>query len=385
MGESLGCTKGERRPCVPIKKRYSEALGALNPKGLIVAFGFLVSSCAGGFAEFPVTRDGQATLPEYVRTVPLSSDNIGNFDVLESSPVRTSLPQISEWSYRIGSGDVLSIIVFDHPELTLPAGSERSPAETGFQVQNDGTFFYPFVGKVRAGGLSLEAVRETLTERLAQYIADPQIDIRVAAYNSQHVSVTGEVLEPSRHAVTVNPLTLVEAVNRAGGFTEFADVSRTTVQRGGRVYRVDVSAFLNDGLLANNPVLLPSDVVTVPRRQVAEAYLLGQVSQAAAIDLSEDPVNLTQALARQGGIDEQRADARGVFVFRAQTEGVDVYQLNTELPVGLLLGTKFFLKPNDVVYVTRAPLQKWNDTISDILPTIWALVDIDDLSRSVSN
>ncbi|MDP1576438.1 MAG: sugar ABC transporter substrate-binding protein, partial [Cypionkella sp.] len=89
-------------------------------------------------------------------------------------------------------------------------------------------------------------------------------------------------------------------------------------------------------------------------------------------DLSLEPVTLTQALTRQGGVDGLRADARGVFVFRSVGAQMMVFQLETASPVGLLLGTRFVLSAGDVVYVTRSPLQRWNDTISRLLPTVQA-------------
>ncbi len=96
------------------------------------------------------------------------------------------------------------------------------------------------------------------------------------------------------------------------------------------------------------------------------------------MDLSENTVTLTQALTRQGGLDSRRADARGVFVFRAEKKDVVVFQLNARSPGGYLLGTKFVLHPNDVVYVARSPLQRWNDTITQLLPTVSAIIEIDE-------
>ena len=83
-------------------------------------------------------------------------------------------------------------------------------------------------------------------------------------------------------------------------------------------------------------------------------------------------MTLTQALTRQGGVDGLRADARGVFVFRSVGAQMMVFQLETASPVGLLLGTRFVLEAGDVVYVSRSPLQRWNDTISRLLPTVQA-------------
>jgi len=151
------------------------------------------------------------------------------------------------------------------------------------------------------------------------------------------------------------------------------------VQRGGGLYAVNLEGFLSAGLQQNNPILRAGDVVYVPRRETAEAYILGQVQDPASIDLSREPVTLTQALTRQGGLDELRADARGIFVFRTTETNITVFQLETTSPAGLLLGTRFLLAPRDVVYVVRSPLQRWNDTISRLLPSVRAVSAVDQL------
>lgn len=344
-------------------------------RGLLIVFTsfFVLSACTDGFVSFPVTKVSQKSLSDEVEIIRLDASNIGSF----TSPARGhSVSEISNgtgWDYRVGVGDILNVIVFDHPELTLPAGPQRSAEETGFRVQSDGTFFYPFLGQVMAKGRAPEEIRTEVTKRLAEYIPEPQLEVRVAAFNSQSVVVSGEVAVPSRQKLTTVPVTLIEAVTASGGISALGDGRRVSIQRGGTRYTVDLDGYLAAGIKQNNPVLRSGDVVNVPRRRAEEAYLLGQLKRPGVIDLSVEPVTLTQAITRQGGLEEPRADARGVFVFRARKPGIiTVFQLETRDPTGLLLGTRFVLEPSDVVYIIRSPLQKWNDTISGLLPTVQA-------------
>lgn len=339
------------------------------------------ASCSDGFTTFPVSPDKQESLSEQVSVIRLDASNISNFASPMAQPQRTNLPYSSNWDYKVGTGDVLSIVVFDHPELTLPAGPQRSAEDSGFAVQADGTFFYPYVGQIRAKGRSVQDIRSELAEKLAEYIPSPQVEVRVAAFNSQSTVVAGEVKAPNRQALSTVPLTLLEAVNAAGGVTENADTSRISLQRGGRTYHVDLDGFLSKNIRANNPILRNGDIVNVPRRITSEAYILGEVIKPSPVDLSVEPITLTQALTRQGGLNQIRADARGVFVFRKASNVTTVYQLETSSPEGWLLGTRFALEPHDVVYVTRSPLQRWNDTISRLLPTVNAVSAVDDISN----
>ncbi|WP_145109268.1 polysaccharide biosynthesis/export family protein (plasmid) [Cereibacter azotoformans] len=342
----------------------------------------VLAGCSEGHVRFPVTESAQKALPENVHVIRLDAENIRSFEVPAEPHQATRLPAGGGWDYRIGVGDILGITVFDHPELLLPGG-EKTAGESGFRVQADGTVAFPYVGAVRAKGRAPEEVRAELQTRLAAFVPDPQVDVRVTAFNSQAVSVTGEVRSPNRQPLTTVELTLLDAINAAGGLTETADARRVTVRRGTSSYRVDLEGFLNAGLGSNNPVLRPGDIVTVARRQAREAYLLGEIVKPAAVDLSVEPLTLTQALSRQGGILERRADARGVFVFRANGgPGMKVFQLDARSPTALLLGTRFLLQPGDVVYVTRAPLSRWNDTISDLLPSVGITSSLDRLGTN---
>lgn len=332
-----------------------------------------LTACSDGFVAFPVTPESQQALPENVEIVSLTAGNIGSFASPQVGHSSSALADGGMWDYKIGIGDILAVIVFDHPELTLPVGAERPAAESGFRVQSDGTFFYPFIGQVRASGRAPEEVRAEVTQRLATYIPDPQVEVRVAAYNSQHVVISGEVKAAAKLPLTGVSTTLIDAIAAAGGASEDADLRRVTVQRGKKRFQVDVAGFFAAGLTGNNPLLRAGDVINVPRKKAIEAYLLGQIIRPAVIDLSEDVISLTQAITRQGGLDEKRADARGVFVFRERRQGeITVFQLSLKDPSGFLLGTKFVLEPQDVVYVTRAPIARWNDSISQLLPTIQA-------------
>lgn len=340
---------------------------------VLAALPLAVVACSDGYMNFPVTPEGQASLGADVEVIALDASNIDGFSRPARGFAATSLPSGRQWTYLVGAGDILSVIVFNHPELTLPAGAQRSAEESGFQVGTDGTFNYPYIGQVRAGGRPIDQIRGDISQRLREFIPDPQVDVRVASYNAQAVVVAGEVETPNRQPLTAVPLTLIEAVNAAGGFTDAADLRAVTVQRSGQVYTVDVQGFLSAGLRQNNPILRNGDIVDVRRRRAEEAYLLGEVARPDVMDLSREPITLTQAVTRRGGLQQGRADARGVLVFRQHAGHTRVFQLNVSDPAGLLLGTRFVLEPGDVVYILRSPLQRWNDTISRILPSAQAL------------
>lgn len=322
-------------------------------------------ACSDGSVDYNVGANKNFSAK--VDVVKINAANIADHSTRNEVVNATTVPISSGvWTYKIGSGDSLVVTVFDNPELT--GSVVNSSAE--FLVGASGEIFYPHVGAVNVSGKSLREVRADITQRLAVYIRDPQVDVQVAQFASQSVIVSGSVAQPQPLTVTTSELLVSDALALVGGTSKEAELAVFKLTRGGKNYRVAYSKFLENGAALDNPRLLPGDVLSVSELAVQEAYILGETQSQSAVDLTHGDLSLTQALSRNGGIDQLRGDARGVFVFRSNGDSVTVYQIDTSTPAGLSLGTRFMLQSNDVVYVARTPLQRWNDTISKILPSV---------------
>ncbi|MGM0927693.1 MAG: polysaccharide export protein [Pseudomonadota bacterium] len=287
---------------------------------------------------------------------------------------------IDNYDYRIGKGDVLSIIVYDHPELTIPAGGERSAAESGNTVHRDGTIFYPYIGRVMVEGRSVAEVRDLIANRLQTYIAEPQVEVRVAAFNSQKVQVTGEVRDPGPQPVTHVPLTLLDAVGQAGGLGEQANWHGVQLTRDGETRTISLYSMLNDGDLSANLLLEDGDVVHVPDVGNQQVYVMGEVGEPQALPMGRTRLTLTDALSQSGSFKEASANASGIFVIRRAPETSDklatVYQLDARNAAAMVLGTRFTLEPTDIVYVTSTKIGRWNRVVNQLLPTVTAVYQV---------
>jgi len=326
--------------------------------------------------NFPTSAEAQsAELPDNVRVIPLTPENINQTNAASpQSHAASQLPSArSSWQYNIGVGDILSIIVWDHPELTLPAGPQRTQLESGSTVSENGAIFYPYLGQVRVAGRVVGDVQRELTERLQEYIPDPQIEVKVAAYNARKVVVTGAVNAPQSLPITNIPLTLLEAVNASGGLSDDADGQMVSIRRGESTSNVDLQNFLENGRSGSNPILHGGDIINVPTLDPAQAFILGKIKTPGIVELGTNDVSLTEAIALKGGLDEARADASGIFVFRNRSEGIDVYQLDAATPLAFVLATKFSLRSDDVVYIVSDPAARWNEIIGQLIPTIGAV------------
>jgi len=251
----------------------------------------------------------------------------------EETSAKTSLFDRSEattYEYRIGLGDILSVVVWDHPELTAPFGSFNNAQEQGNVVREDGTIYYPFVGTIHAAGKTALEVRDDLEGRLAAYIERPQVDVRVAGYRSQRFFIAGSVAQPGTFPITDVPITLVEAINLAGGLTDNADVFDVRVTRGKETAVTPLFNILYEGDMSANLRLQHGDVVHVAPNELRQVFVLGEVVQPQTLPMTNRPLSLTQALSNAGGIQEARADGRGVYVIRQSEydDVIDVFQLD---------------------------------------------------------
>ena len=358
-----------------------------------------LAGCAIPGSTLPTSDKNQAwqaddsdTLSSQVNVYPLTPNLINELKFqrkIPSAQANTSLKQqMASYEYLIGPGDVLNVTIWDHPELTIPAGSYRSSAEAGNWVHTDGTIFYPYIGKVSVVGKTVSEVRDIITARIKKYIEDPQVDVSIAAFRSQKAYVTGEVTNPGPKAISNIPLTLLDAVNAAGGITANADWRHVTLTHNGIEQDISLYALIQKGDLTQNRLLSDGDIIHVPRNDGQKVFVMGEVGESKVLRIDRTGMSLTEALASAGGIDEYEADATGVFVIRSAAmvnsdptnstskSLANVYQLNMKDATALVMGTEFELQPYDVVYVTAAPVAMWNRLMRQLVPTITGFNDL---------
>ena len=214
-------------------------------------------------------------------------------------------------NYIVGPQDVLAITLFDQQDLSGK-----------YTVEADGTFTFPLIGRVKAGGMSLRDVEQALRTQLSDgFFKNPQVSVSVEQYRSQRIFVVGEVRTPGPYPL-VGDMTLIEALARAGSTTEHAagealivrssDGNRSSgpvlpdQKNGADVIRVDIKA-LQSGRLSENATLRDGDTIFVPRAELV--YVFGHVHNPGAYTL-QSGVTVLQALSLAGGVTDRGAMSR---------------------------------------------------------------------------
>lgn len=284
-------------------------------------------------------------------------------------------------TYTIGAGDVLNIVVWDHPELAITAAGglgtdagSLSGVGNGYNVSPQGLIQFPYVGTVKLAGLNEYEARDLLTERLAKYIKNPQVTVRIQSYRSGRVYLDGELRNPGLQALNEIPMTLPEAIGRAGGFTATADRASIALSRNGQTTLINLAQLTERGINPSRILLAHGDMVRVLGREEAKVFVLGEVLRPNSQPLRNGRLTLNEALSDSGGINPVSADPRQIFVVRTQNpEKPEIFHLDAQSPVAYALAEGFELKARDVVYVDPVPLVRWNRVISLILPSAQAV------------
>lgn len=154
--------------------------------------------------------------------------------------------------YVIGPLDVLIVKVWNNVNLSGP-----------YDVRSDGMLSMPLIGEVKADGLTAKQLKETLTERLGDFLHNPEVDVQVAKVNSKRYFVYGEVMHAGEFPL-VEATSILDALANVGGFRDFANRKKIYVMRGAQKFNFNYSEVSKGKNLEQNILLQNGDRIYVP-------------------------------------------------------------------------------------------------------------------------
>ncbi|MGF6769081.1 polysaccharide export outer membrane protein [Paraburkholderia sp. GAS199] len=284
-------------------------------------------------------------------------------------------------AYKVGPGDVLQIVVWDHPELAAALGqpaqnSKTSDAAPGFLIDENGDVQFPYAGTLHVAGKDVGTIQRELHKKLSVVYQKPEVTVRVASFRAAQVYVDGEVRLPGTQSINDIPMSLTSAINMSGGFSANADRSRVDLIRNGTTYPLNVDDLVKRGRNPSDIYLRPGDIVRVSSRDDSAVFVMGEVNKPATIlPMRNGSLTLSQAISDSGSFNSNTAETKQLFVIRNSTSDTpEVYHLDATSPVSMVLANQFELQPKDVVYVDNNALVRFNRVLNLLLPAINAAV-----------
>ena len=304
--------------------------------------------------------------------------------------------------YIVGPGDVVEISIWESPPAVLfgtaaldPRTGSTAAHVTAFpeqMVSSDGTINIPFAGRIPASGRSPQHIEADIVHRLTGKANQPQVLVRVIRNATSNVTVVGEVAQSARIPLTARGERLLDALAAAGGVRQPVGKISLQMTRGAQVQTMALDAIIRDP--RQNIVLQPGDVVTA-LYQSSSFTVLGATGKNEEINFEAQGITLTQALGRAGGLQDARADARAVFIFRfedrkalkwqtppkttADGKVPVIYQVNLKDPASFFVAQSFPVMDKDMLYVSTAPateLQKFLNIVASPIVIIDRLQNI---------
>lgn len=318
--------------------------------------------------ELPVMKDGQL-VKEKTKIVPITADLIIERENARRLAVN-NLPPVdaSKISYRIGPQDRLQITVWEHPELNDPGGEKILPELAGKVVDDNGDLYYPYVGTIHVAGKTVSELRTDLTRELSKYFKKVKLDIRVLSFQAHRICVVGEVKTPGVQTMNETPLTVAEAISRAGGVSQDADMKNVALARDGKLFKIDVLALYEKGSSTQNLLLKDGDVLNIPDRKDNKILVMGEVGKQQALPINKGKLSLSQALGEAYGVDLNTSNPGELYVIRPGDMNPEIFHLNADSPDALILADQFPLQPHDIVFVGTAGVTQWSRVLNQILP-----------------
>jgi len=302
---------------------------------------------------------------------------------------------------RVGRGDVLEITLWEAPPAVLfgsvaglmsgAAVTSNSLSQPGQVVDENGMITVPFAGSIRAGDRTPAQIEREIVSRLQGKAHQPQAMVRLVRNQATNVTVVGDVSNGGRVPLTPKGERLLDVLAVAGGVKQ--PVSKTMIQvaRGDRVASMPLEAVIRDPL--QNVVVQPDDVVTA----VYQPYsftAFGATGSNAELPFEATGINLAQALGRVGGLSEDRADIRGVFIFRMEEPAYlggylppdakttadgrlpVIYRLDLKNPAGFFAAQSFPVRNRDVIYVSNAPMADLRKVMGMVASTAFPVLTV---------
>jgi len=275
--------------------------------------------------------------------------------------------QNQKQKYTINSGDVLSISVYNNPDLSI----ERTIVTT------DGCIGMVLVGQLKVAGMTLDQASTSIEKKLSQYIRNPKVGVSPLEIRSETATISGAINKPGMYTISQG-MRLADLVALAGGVAsrlydgqhlDAADFSKSVFVREGKLLPVDFHKAIANGDPDDNVPLRKGDYIHIAARDNSMVYLLGDVKSAQRRVLMPN-MGLLELISSCGGVNETHWQY--AVIIRGGVNKPKIYKVDLD---GVLQGRKpnILLESGDIVYIPHDNITEYNVFIRKLFPTVQLL------------
>ena len=295
----------------------------------------------------------------------LNENQINNYNVSKVKDLKYSINEFSNiynyrYEYALGSSDVISINLTDTDDI-----------DGSYIIDPNGYIDLPFVGKINIEGLTLTKTKKKITSVLKRYYKNYDLQITIEGFNSSKVYILGAVKNQITIDLNQKPIKLIDAAIQANYNPNASNKdygNKALLRRDNQVYNIDINNIFQSNNIKDNFYLKKNDVLFVDRNSDA-LHIFGEVTKPGVYFPNED-YSLTELISN-AGLNKLTANASNIFVIREDYNSllkINVFKLDVQNPINLVLGKRFILQPKDIVFIPPSRIVKWNRVISLLLP-----------------
>jgi polysaccharide export outer membrane protein len=302
---------------------------------------------------------------------------------------------------KIKPGDVLEVNIWEaDPPILFSSGSQ---GQVGMSlpgsnkttlpeqiVNTDGFISIPFAGKILAREKNITEVENSILASLKARANQPQVMVRMSKNLTSQITIVGEVNSSALLSLTPKGERILDAIAAVGGVKQAVNKITVQLTRENIVQSLSLDKIIQDS--RQNIKLEPGDVLTI-FFQPNSFTVLGATVKNDEVAFEGQGITLAQALGRVGGFNDNRADSKGLFIFRFEDpkslsqkykpevltsdgKAAIIYQVKMDDPATFFVAQNFPIKHKDVIYVANSPAAELQKFLNIIVSIVYPLVNV---------
>ena len=188
---------------------------------------------------------------------------------LDSKTLKDVADENYDIVYKISPGDILTITIWGLPDAFPQTNTIINSPQNARSVDNDGIIFFPYIGEIKASGLTVKEIRNLITLKLSDNFISPQVDVTITKYNDKRKAyIFGEVIQPKSIEIGIENISLSDAIGMAKGLNPSTSnankvfVLRSDSEGSAKIYKISLNNSTNF-IYSNNFYIRPQDIIFV--------------------------------------------------------------------------------------------------------------------------